>query len=503
MYRTDLTRAYLIYVPPHHEQYYRPFESQMNGDVMRKVGIYTEGGNHLSAAAVADIASSVISPSAMPSGKVQIPYGMNEARMAFFIEITKASVYGGTSREIFSGFTSHVGVDQHGNIDPTMIFYIDSRMEIRDGINTNHMGSQVMPGNVWADTQLLTKTQTPLAALRPEDVVGTAQVQSVMGSQMEVYDQRANLTLQSQASDRLNTIPAHYLSKIMGGYMAAHGQTNVNDGDERFYENAIIPVKTESYQLSNFLSDMGMLDLNRMHTFTFQELNSTYPKPASFWIKTLPKPGATIVSPTQYSEHWGGSNIETSIAYSLTHILPALMARLMLVHVVMEITNVNTPTGMPAIGFAKQVGMFDGAVTVQKMEYFKSQVMIDIVRGLLQSRVAHFTIRIDVDLTSSGKFDISVNGGMSIPYVAPMWCESYSSPVLGQARNLNILAASMEELTTNLAAIKFNTSNDFNASDHDAFAKSQSAMFGSMAGHTVAKAPVQTMAGFSAPRRNR
>jgi hypothetical protein len=500
MYTTELTKAFLIYVPPHHDQFYRPFESQVNGDSMRKLEIYTENGQYVSAAAMADIASSIITPATLPAGKVDIPYGMSEARLAFFLEVTKQSVFGGQSREIITGFTSHVGVDSYGNLDPQMMFYINSRMEIRDGTSANYNGVNVVPGNIYSDSQLLARTAIPLAALRPEDVVGTAQVRSLMGTEDEVFDTRANLTAQSYASDRFNAVPSHYLSKVVGGYLQAHASSRVNEGTEQFYENAIVPVKTESIQLSNFLSDMGMMDLSRMHCFTYAELQSRYPRTNDFWIKTLPKPGSTMMSPLQYSEHWAGSNIESNIAYSLTHALPAIMSRLMLVRVVMEITNVNTPTGMPVIGIAKQVAMFDGVVTPQKMEYFQNQVMCDIVRGLLMSKVAIFTVRIDADITTSGRFDISVNGGPFIPYVAPMWCESYSSPVIGKANNLNNLASNVEMITSKLADLKFGN-NDFGQEDHSALVKAQHAMFGGMAAHSIQKAPVAPKAIPMAPRR--
>lgn len=416
----------------------------------------TGNGFNLAAAGMADAAGSIIMPSAQPKGQLQIANGMGIGRYAFFLEITTKSI-GGDRREIVTGFTSYDGVSrQSGAIDHQMQFHVNSRIEIADSVYTDATGTHRM-STVIDDSQVLAEIPTApeACAMRPEDVVMQGQKMALMdGAQGDIVDIRTTLKGAASLSDRKNVMPAHYLSTVCKGYMGAareHGGDDFGRDGGEFYKDAVMAVKAPSLLKSAFCRHMGFGNTSNTHRFTYAQLQEAWPRPDSFFMVSMPKPGQTLTSPLQNTEHWQGANIETTIAFSLTHALPALMSRLMMLSVEVDITN-QTLDGMPKIAIMKCVGMFDGVITPHHIKHLEGQLELDIIRGILNGKAGHFHIHMNINLLSSSQFNISVNGGESIPYNAPMFCDSYYSPVIGMNQGqLGAINVEVEALVGQMA----------------------------------------------------
>ena len=478
MRQPDLNKAILIACPPHQDQYFRPYESHLDGAGLKRLEVATEGGTLVGAVGLADVASSIIAPSTHTQGQVQIAHGFAEPRFAFFLEIKSGPGmcnYG--SREIISGFTSHMGIDSQGNLDPQMTFFVNSRITIRDDERPGARGNQLF-STVDQNSHILAKTDISMSSMRPEDIVAKQQVQETYGGTDEVFDARWNLNLNTVASDKYNSMPAHYLSKVVNGFLTAENTLTPMDDTENLYKEAMQNVRTEAFQMSDFLGTMGMTDPSRQHMFTFAELNSCYPRNKDFWQKVLPKPGSRVSSPMETTEHWQGQIVETGLAYSLSHALPALMSKLMLMYLEVDMTN-YTLDGQPHVGLIKHVGMFDDIISPQKVQYLIQAIQTDIIRGIILNKAGTFRIVMRVNLMSNSHFDISVNGDNAIPYAAPMYCESYSSPVIGNNDNLNQMAGTVHEIVTRLSCnpnrtdpfgeLNGDSSLDYNKSMQDVF----------------------------------
>ena len=455
---TQLTRAMLIFTPGQYEQFYRPFEGHLDGTNLNNILIATNEGKLLTPAAMASVASSIISPASTPIAQMAIPNGMREDRFAFFLEITTESIYA-VEREIIKGFTDGCGVNPHtGSIDPNMRFHINSRTVIRESPVTNAYGT--MPArDVRNDYSILAEIPGMLGAtaLRPEDAVAFQQVQQFRYGESDIRDTRTSLMGVAKQSNTQHCIPSHYLSDICNGYRKASNAQMVTEGNQYteyedgsslgLHDNTLPFIRAESIQTSNFYNQMGNPNNPASsHTFTFGELNYVWPRKPDFWIKVMPQPGRRVASPLEYTEHWAGATVETSIAFSLTHILPALMTKLMLVELELTLTNMTMGNGV-YIQPLNWVEMFEGVVTEDTLQFLCTQVEMDIVRGLLQPKAALFDVYMKVNLLSNSQFQISINGGDKIPYNAPMFCDSYYSPLIGMDdRNLKEISDNIENL---------------------------------------------------------
>lgn len=491
---TDLTRALLIYVPAHQDQYYRPFEATLNGENLTRFNRNTNGGTAINSNAIIDVASSIISPTATPQGNVMIANGFDNPKLAFFLEFTSKNVTGGYNvREIVTGFTDHVGVTENGFIDPNMVFYVNSRMELKDTSYRNAAGFHQCH-HIAQNAEILPVVQQHgVAPLRPEDVLAVAQSAEILGTTGgTLFDNRANMAVIPRASNRNNTIPSYYLSKLVDGVVvnAKNIAMGMETGNGDLWQNSISAVETGAYELSPFVNNMGISNIQNCNRFTFAEINAAWPKPHDFWTVNIPKASNRVTDLRQMTEHWRGGLIETQLAYSLTHALPALMSRLMLIHVEVDVTNMTMDNSARAT-VLNHTGMFDQAITPAHIQHLENQILIDIVRGIINNKVGVFHIRMNVNLLSNSFFNISVNGQPAIPFAAPMYCEAFYSPMIGDMHKLNVLATSVQEIITNIMPNQHMhmSANNFNNYEFDniSYEETVQELYGGLVNHSVAR----------------
>lgn len=444
----EITKAILIWVPPQNEQYYRPYEANLNGSNMHRMKDATENGSNLSSVAMAHAASDILSPSITPKEQLVIPGGLGSSRFAFFIECTSKNLYG-NRRELITGFTDHDGITATGAIDPNMNLHINNIVEIGEADKVGANG--VMQRSLLSSSQVLAErpVTNDIFSMRPEDVVcaGQFSIAAEAGLSNVSIDTRnaINGGVKAKLSTRNNVIPSKYLSTVTNGLVSALAGEGVIGGMEEVgssvYVDAVNNLRETSVLLGNFYTELGLNDSFSTHTVRFSQISSVWPRPNDFWSKIMPRPGETITSPIETSEHWRGSNIATNIAFSLTHAVPALMSSIMLLKLEVSITNMNL-TGQPEVVILNHTPMFSGTVLHMHLVHLVNQIELEIINGILRNKVNLFDIHMNIDLLKNSKIDISVNGEQSIPFVAPLFCDSYYSPVLGLERS------SMSELNS-------------------------------------------------------
>ena len=450
---TQLTKAILIFCPPNHEQYYRPYESTIDGNAVKNMLDATNNGATLTPYTMASSAALILSPSVTPHDILQIPGGMQQGRYAFYLEVTTEDT-AGIEREILSGFTNYDGINPSTKtIDPNMVFHLNSRTILRDHASVGYAGSVNRPIVFQAQSVLAPiEAHRDAIAMRPEDVAAYGQNALLHIGDARVIDPRNSLSGIAKVADNRGAIPAHYLSNICTGYVLAHAEAvdNYNISEENIHTKAITNTRCQSISLSNFFNAFGRNNPEVSHQFTFKQLNDVWPRRNDFWNTIMPKPGTRLSSPLEHSEHWRGATVTTSIAFSLTHILPALMARVMMVGVEIHMSN-ETLDGSYHTVIMNHTPMFDGVVTPEHIKFLQNQLELDVIRGMLLNKVNTFNIKMHIDILTNSSFLISVNGEPAIPYTAPMFCDSYYSPMIGlEKSNLGEIANTVEILVGEL-----------------------------------------------------
>jgi len=431
--RIELTKAILLPLPPTHDVFYRPFESNLNGETLNQIMESTGGGRNLSSASMVDVASTILAPASTPRDRVIITNGLENWRYAFYLEITTTTPLG-NEREIISGYTDYEGVSANGHIDPNMRFYVNSRITVRGTKTVGHRG-QIINNRIEQSNAVLTEIPQyqEAVALRPEDAVRYKQTELVRSNDIPVYITDSMLMGIAKTANTDHNVPAQYLSDISKAYVRSLNPFSNDQGysDDVYdgYETVVEHVRAKSMNTSFLFNSLSSNNPTTSYTFTFEELNRCWPRDAGFW--TVLRPDKTrVLSIMDNNEHWGGATAETNIAFSLTHIMPAIMSRYMLAKMVVSITN-ETIGGQLQIQVMSYHEMFDETMDEVSMHGLIGRLELDVVRGLLAQKAYSFSVLLSMDLTTNSHFVISINGNHQIPYSAPMFCHNRYNPMIG------------------------------------------------------------------------
>ena len=130
---------------------------------------------------ISAIANDIIHPNSIHQGEVNIPNGLGERKMRFYMELESDVYAGGKKTIIVSGFTDIYDVSYNGMINPDTRMYINNTLTVHDsnvmtpnGIVTqrNVVNSQhVLHGN-----SQLSITGPSSVTLRPYDVFSQLEV---------------------------------------------------------------------------------------------------------------------------------------------------------------------------------------------------------------------------------------------------------------------------------------------------------------------------------------
>jgi hypothetical protein len=466
-----LTEAMLVYSPPQHDQYYRPYESYLDKQGLDSIKEATEEGTMVSSARLSKVASDIIFPSSTPQAKIQLPNGIKEGRYAFILVI-EATFEHWVEKEIIRGFTDYLGVDNNNNIDPQMRFFINNIATIKEVRTPNNYsmypnaGYQVSKPSLDSNVLAIIPEYTDAISLRPEDAVMWKQSQLMRMHSDNVNDSRSRLTSPlAKLSDRGNCIPSIYLNSIINGYrkgFSAISDLDNNRFDDEYdpstdmYDNALIHISSGLINKSYLHNSLPKNNMRPSHEFTFDDLNRTWPRPKGFFKITKPSPKNQLFSPLLHTEHWDGATTETSVAFSLTHILPAIMSDFLLVGLCLEINNIGI-SRRPEICIGNYTEIVKGYNNISRLMDLQSRIELDVVHGLLLKKAVIFDINMVVNLTANSSFEISLNGGVKIPYNAPMFCDSYFSPLIGLnynavaniSDNVEFIASELQRTTGN------------------------------------------------------
>ena len=456
--KIELTKAYLMYIPPQHQIYQRSFEvAGIGDDLFNKFLDTTHDCQNLDYGTMSSIASSIINPSFIPTGKIQLPNGTENARLAFMLEIVTSDIYG-TTKEIIEGYTNYVGVTNN-SIDPNMVFYLNSRIQLNEVPVVNSQGTAINRKLQYSHNILNRVPNNDYAVgLRPSDVVAFNQMEMIGANSI---DTRVVLSDKPQPSLSFHNIPAYWLSDICSGYAKSTDPTadysnfeHNRDANFSRHSDVMATVRTESLNMSSFYNAVNERTLRRGDTFTFADLQQTWPRSFDFYNIILPRPGSKPVSPLDYTEHWHGATIETSIVYSLTHTMPSIMRNMLLEKLVVSITN-NTMGGRPLIQPISYHEMFAGSINQQTMHFLIGQIERHVVIGLLSSKAVMYNIMMEIDILGTSNFHISIDGKPSIPYTAPSFCDSIMSPMIGKdIQALETMAHELSGLTNGITCTR-------------------------------------------------
>lgn len=434
--QTELVKGYLVFCPGQCEQQFRPTTSSLTQEGVRAAIEATMNGTNLSQAAFNEVAGQIIGPNAVPQGDANIDGGYGQARYAFMIEMKTSNLHG-CKREILTGFTNYLGVDTVTNsMDPKMVFHLNGVTLISDTTQQNHQGTFITSEINHCSNVLVGQQHMPgTVSLSPANVIGHGQINQYLGDMSDgsnFGNHRISLDGVSKLVNQSNSIPSTYLSSLINAQVGAIATTGNGwqDRDKEQYQQAKASCRDANSSSGLLYQGLGRLDETDSHKFTFEDLEFRWPNRE--WVIMKQPDSQAQVSAVDRGLDWNNSLVETSIIYSLTHTLSGILSKNYLQDIYIEINNEN-PNGdihvIPGIFHE----MFPGYNTDARIYQLCQRIETEICRGIIKSNpaVGTFNVLMKINLLNESEFTIRINDTPWCKYQAPMFCNSYSSPLTG------------------------------------------------------------------------
>jgi hypothetical protein len=465
---THLVKGILIEQEQQHTQYYHPMEGYLTTSLVEEVMVKTNDGLNINPIQLSSVAAKIISPSEQPVGEVAIVHGMGQKRFSFMLEFVTTGTLLGTITEVITGYTDYVGATISGAIDPRLRFFVNDCITLIDTPETYvaRDGSTRYVKRIKDDMTLLRSpydTSLDMVSLRPEDTIAHEWSSVLRSGGSNSIDVRTSMSQGPKNAETTSTMSHRYLSTVLGAYLTAsnpYAANRPNDNSPKKYNDLEnLDIHDSAWNCCSVASPnttfyhraLKSAGLDITTEFTKLDLDRIWNIPSDKWQLILNRPGASIRSPLQNSEHWGGATTETSIVYNLTHILPNIMGKFLIGAAAFTMTNATLGGEILITPVCEPLGLFENVLTRLQMVQLIDLIKLDVVHGTILPKAYLFDIYLEINLLGICHFEISINGGPKIPYDAPMFCDGIYSPLLGlNVEALNHLTYTVANLADNV-----------------------------------------------------
>lgn len=432
-------------------QYRRPWNTRGDGQALKLLGNALDGVSHITPQQLASVANMLVEPQAQPESATPISMvgdGWGGNRLAFMMVIEYTNAVGVTIQEVVSGYTDHYGISMGGAIDPQMVFYVNSVIQLRVSQDTSPFGTQIY-STILDNSQILTDNQfnqhggayNPNLGyqIRPEDVFTTMTTSHM--DRTKLTDTRVANESQPKKTRREDNMAANYMASVLQGWRQANESTDSTASGYELYEKARgvtsnQPIMRDPFFIQLDRQSSGMLS----NCFTLGDLSLMDPglrAPGVIQHAAVGQTQAQQISYAGQSEGWGGSTLMTQIATMLSNAVPALMTELGLS--ALHIFASNKSFGLE---YATQ-GRF-GRTTIETIgpeslistdlssycEIFKNRLFQEILQGVFRYDEIPYQLTMGVNLAVETVIDISILNEPTTRYVTPSFCDALLVPVV-------------------------------------------------------------------------
>lgn len=467
-----VVKVAIIETGSYQTQFIRPLAmAQMDSSVSSAVENATKGGINLSPQAFANVAGSLLAPSAQVDAAAIIPGGWEQPRGRFFMEVEiKRPNSAITVHQMLTGFTDHLGFNMAGEFDENMRFYINNVITIRETINAigGHNHSQLQ---VAGTDQLLLPSYSPERngmsefTMRPMDIVGAGTAGSLMlDSPVPVNDGRTTFADGIKLSRRNNLIASNYLSRAVQAYVDAQSSSTDEDNMVSIGDAATGNLQEQSVDTNDLFSLFsrvtGFNDQSTLGSISYKELGEIDPNVRSVTKATLLDQAARAAAPNPgQSEYFNGSNWEDIIQQSLLQGIVAVISAANLRQLVMIASNQTLdPTHDDWHIDLKYVGGFVPNMPVHmEAQMALRQIVYSVLKPASRNGQIGISFTINLDLMGDTKIELSVNGGPMTPYIVPTVADGLSSMMLTtNYQNITSMGHDLVMLASNIAPTETN-----------------------------------------------
>lgn len=443
--RIEIQKCLFYDTGTYNPMYHRPYTTNADGQSMGILADMTRGGQQVSAATVARVASSIISPTTAGERLAVIDNGFDTARFRFLMDITINSGGGTRIRKILTGYTDHPGATHTGAIDPHMCMYVNNVITMRETqIGTAH-GIQTATNVSGVDQILMGRYSDYVQGdrdytLRPEDVYRSMQLPALINQYAQVHNVvNATSTFMGgplAKAKRSNYNPAQYVSKMLKADQQARAiSEGGTDTLDDVYENASALISEGTVREDQVLVWFSnQSDYHQSGFITWGQLLGVCPHLDSV-TKILKYGGVHAKSlghTVGQTEHWHGQNRETLIATQLSTSIPSMLMEGLIGFCAFTFTN-ETVTMEPVMEIQYEpmpMCLVDNYDIRQSLDAFRIRFLVELANGITCNNEIGVSIFVVCDVYGDTKITVRVNSQPPVDFVSPTFADQTFSPLI-------------------------------------------------------------------------
>ena len=430
----------------YNDQFKRPYVSHLdNGSLSNILNRVAEVGGYgkINSSVFSGYTSGLISPSPITQGGIFIPQGWGETRARFILTVQATFSVGNPIYYYIQGFTDYFGLTKT-NIDPNMIFYINSVTAVANTTVMTPMGMQEQKRIIGSDLIIVDNSygnnnyvemSNSQYMLRPSDIFAglhsTDVYNAATHNPTDLYiDRRTQLSNVPTASKRQNDIPTDYLASVANSYLDSKETADFNIGQNEILSTARQNVMENPISQNPFISALssiyGVIGVN---SFRMQDLISIDPNTDN--VTTVNWIADKHLGELHYAgqtEHLAGADRTTTVAVGLGNSIPALMIEYLITNISFQATN-NTVSGQPTVVIMNAQSITNADMT-QYYRAFETRLINEIINDFTFNNSTSFTLMVDSNLFGDTSIQLSIDGGPLTPFVIPSFSESLFTSII-------------------------------------------------------------------------
>lgn len=475
MYITDI-----IWRPTgtYNDMFLRPYQMTMDNDYYnRQFGTivdavaHTPAGN-LDGSTLATSLAGVFGISQAPESttSIGIANGWGEKRYTFVLEVRCEYQTGGSTLYKIQGYTDYAGLSLSSmNIDPNMVLYINNIMTLREDTQSFASGSVKTPV-LLSDQKLMFDNGTSFnnakqELIRPADVYQIVDYKSMIeaGDTSRVFNTGNTINALPKFSRKSNDVPTTFAANMLNAAITCIPNGNIHN-DVALRKDAMSFLRENSTVSNEFLHRLADHQATGIASGSFRWRDLTTLDPSILarhdCIKVVDDSEmfdnsfATVQHSAGSSEWWHGANVESRWAATLTHAVPSILMACGLGSVAFVATNHSGQTQVKILNGDSFSG-FNAETNFMK---FSNRLSREILADLSFADTMGYYVEVFCTFGGDTKVRVSVNGGHTIDYVAPTFCDSLFSPVVtANSSHSSGLASNLYDLTKEIASAVMET----------------------------------------------
>lgn len=458
----------MVQTGTYQEQHLRPFNVNINERNINALKEVTRDGLNLGVAAVQDVATDIIAPSANTEGQANIAHGWDSRRFRFIMVVSEEHPFikSGETLRVFFGYTDHCDAS-FNHLDPNMRIYFNSETVIINSIEQTPAGP-TLKSSIQAANQIITPVdvvqQGPVSfhqpptnlMLRPEDVFNKGQTMFVTDTlnNSGKFDTPITMALDNRSmsfpgldysySRRRDTSPTRYLSGTLNAFQHAVRECGTDtDSLEILYG------ESSSHSANSRMSSNPFISRLRDHCgymengfVTLADLQAVFPETSYDTVTQYAMDDGRSIRKVSHigdSETWTGADNESVASSLIAQTIPSVMMDTFFRSVAFSATNGSGPNEYliefnPAM--IKTLVNVSTELAQAKILELEHRIKTDILNIISRGNQIPFQMIVSSDLSGDTIIDMGYQTQSLTRYIAPTFSDSLFTPVLTRDHNL-------------------------------------------------------------------